>query len=547
VIDVRRCHDPGGAAIPEPMPTTTPPHDASETALDRVALEMTSTLDVDAVLAGITRGLVEDFGVALARVWLAEPGDPTLRLRASSGLSTRVDGSYARVPIGARKIGLIAETRQALSTNDVAHDERIADRAWAQANGLVSFAGWPLTFRGALEGVLATFARRPLTSAEIARMALFAHQAAIAIKNARLFAAVTALEERLQAENAYLRREAAGSDDDAASVLARCGGLRDVLTQIRQVAPTTTTVLIHGETGTGKELIARAVHELGPRRSGPLVKVNCAALSPSLVESELFGHEKGAFTGAQQRRIGRFELADGGTLLLDEVGELPLELQPKLLRVLQEQEFERVGGTRPVRVDVRIVSSTNRELSKAVEAGRFRADLFYRLAVFSIAVPPLRDRSGDCAVLAEAFVRAQAHRLGKPLTGLTPAALDRLLAHDWPGNVRELANVIERAAIVATGPMVGEDDLPPLARRAASPHAQASPVDSRDAGPLSWPEVAQDGDATLETVERTHIVRVLERAGWVIEGKTGAAAILGLAPSTLRSRMTLLAIRRTAR
>jgi transcriptional regulator with GAF, ATPase, and Fis domain len=517
------------------------PADASETALDRVALEMTSTLDLDAVLAGITRGLVEDFGVALARVWLAEPSDPTLRLRASSGLSTRLDGTYARVPIGARKIGLIAETRQPLATNDVPHDERIADRAWAQANGLVSFAGWPLTFRGGLEGVLATFARRPLSDAERSRMALFAHQAAIAIKNARLFAVVTALEERLRAENAYLRREAAGGDDDAASILARCAGLEAVVAEIRKVAPTTTTVLVHGETGTGKELIARAVHELGPRRSGPLVKVNCAALSPSLVESELFGHERGAFTGAQQRRVGRFELADGGTLLLDEVGELPLELQPKLLRVLQEQEFERVGGTRPVRVDVRIVSATNRELSKAVEAGRFRADLFYRLAVFSIAVPPLRDRVGDCAVLAEAFLRAQAHRLGKRLTGLAPEALERLLAHDWPGNVRELANVIERAAIVAAGPTVGERDLPPLARRAEG-RADATPT-----GEHAHQEPVEEADARLEAVERAHIVRILERTGWVVEGKKGAAAILGLAPSTLRSRMAHLAIRRAAR
>jgi transcriptional regulator with GAF, ATPase, and Fis domain len=500
--------------------------------LDRVALDMTSVLNLDAVLASITGGLVEDFGVALARVWLVEQGDPTLHLRASSGLSTRLDGTYARVPVGALKIGKIAETREIVWTNDLVHDERIADRAWVRANGLVAFAGWPLTFRDTLEGVLATFSRRPLLEADRPRMALFAHQAAIAIKNARLFTAVTALEERLQAENAYLRRDATGRDGDALAILSRCEGLAKVLDLVRKVAPTSTTVLVQGETGTGKELIARAVHELSPRRSGPLVSVNCAALSPSLVESELFGHEKGAFTDAQKRRIGRFELADRGTLLLDEVGEVPLELQPKLLRVLQEQEFERVGGSQSVRVDVRIVAATNRDLSKAVEAGRFRADLFYRLAVFPIDVPPLRNRPSDCAVLADAFLRAQSQRLGKSITGLTSKAVDALLAHDWPGNVRELANVIERAAIVAAGPLATEDDLPPLARLGAR---------SADRGPPG-----PSTDAPLETVERWHIVRVLERAGWVIEGKSGAATALGMAPSTLRSRMAQLGIRRSS-
>ncbi len=505
--------------------------------LDRVALEMTSVLNLDAVLASITRGLVEDFGVALARVWLVEPGDPTLHLRASTGLSTRLDGSYARIPMGAHKIGHIAQTQEAVWTNDLAHDDRIADPAWAKESGLVAFAGWPLTFRGALEGVLAIFSRHPLSDDERPRMALFAHQAAIAIKNARLFSVVTALEERLRAENAYLRREAAGGD--VLARLSRCPGLASVLALVGKVAPTSTSVLVQGETGTGKELIARAVHELSPRRSNPLVSVNCAALSPTLVESELFGHEKGAFTDAQKRRLGRFELADAGTLFLDEVGEVPLELQAKLLRVLQEQEFERVGGTQPVRVDVRIVAATNRDLSKAVEAGRFRADLFYRLAVFPIDVPPLRDRPGDCAVLAEAFLRAQAQRLGKSITGLAPRALEVLLAHDWPGNVRELANVVERAAIVAAGPLVTEDDLPPLSRPAARAAEPTKPLGQTPAAP-SGPEET----AALETVERWHILRVLERTGWIIEGKDGAAAVLGMAPSTLRSRMTQLGVKR---
>jgi transcriptional regulator with GAF, ATPase, and Fis domain len=510
--------------------------DAAASSLDRVALAMTSTLELDAVLSCVTKGLADDFGVALARVWLAEPGEPTLHLRASSGLSTRLDGEYAHVAIGAKKIGHIAATGEALWTNDVVHDARIADHAWAERNGLVSFAGWPLTFRGRLQGVLATFARRSSDEAERARMALFAHQAAIAIANARLFSEVAALEERLRAENAYLRREVAGCDETAAAGLARCEDLTGVVRQIEQVAATTTTVLVHGETGTGKELVARAIHERGPRASGPLVKVNCAALSPSLIESELFGHEKGAFTGAQQLRVGRFELADGGTLLLDEVGELPLDLQPKLLRVLQEQEFERVGGTRSVRVDVRIVASTNRDLSAAVQAGRFRADLFYRLAVFVIHVPPLRERPRDCVLLADAFVQMQRHRLGKALTGLAASARDRLLLHDWPGNVRELSNVIERAAIVARGSTIVEGDLPPLAN-----------VEARSEGLPMAPDPIAGGDPRMDSVERVHIVRVLEKTGWIIEGKKGAAATLGMAPSTLRSRMASLAIRRGKR
>ena len=418
-------------------------------------------------------------------------------------------------------------------TNDVTNDERIVDPAWARENGLVSFAGWPLTFHDALEGVLASFSPMPLSEADLTRMALFANQAAIAIKNARLFAEVRALERRLEAENDYLRREVAGSVDDASSLLSRCPGLAQVLDQVRKVASTPTTVLLHGETGTGKELIARAIHEQSPRHRGPLVRVNCAALSPALVESELFGHEKGAFTGAAQRRVGRFELADGGTLLLDEVGEVPAEMQAKLLGVLQEQEFERVGGSQPVRVDVRIVSATNRDLAKAVASGRFRADLFYRLAVFPIEVPPLRVRPGDCAVLAREFLRMQGQRLGKSFAGIDALALERLAAHDWPGNVRELGNVIERATIVASGTTLTEVDLPPLAR--------AGRV--RDDRPAS----AFEDDPRLASVERAHVKRVLDRTGWVIEGKNGAAALLGLAPSTLRSRMAQLSIQRAKR
>jgi DNA-binding NtrC family response regulator len=301
--------------------------------------------------------------------------------------------------------------------------------------------------------------------------------------------------------------------------------LRRVLEHIAQVAKTDTTVLIQGETGTGKELVARAIHEAGARRERPLVKLNCAALPRELVESELFGHEKGAFTGALQQRRGRFELADGGTLFLDEVGELPLEAQAKLLRVLQEREFERVGGSRPLRVDVRVIAATNRDLQAQVAAGRFRADLFYRLNVFPIAVPALRERRGDIGRLVQHFAEKAARKLGRPLEGVAPSFLESAAAYHWPGNIRELENVVERAMIMSRGTLLdGADLLGP----GSAP------------GPVSLPV-----EATLEEMERAHIRRVLEGTRWVIEGQRGAARILGVNPSTLRGRLRKLGIRKS--
>jgi DNA-binding NtrC family response regulator len=307
--------------------------------------------------------------------------------------------------------------------------------------------------------------------------------------------------------------------------------LRRVREQIERVAPTDSTVLVQGETGTGKELVARAIHEQSARRERPLIRLNCAALPRELVESELFGHEKGAFTGAIQQRRGRFELADGGTLLLDEVGELPLETQAKLLRVLQERELERIGGSRTVRVDVRVVAATNRDLQAEVSAGRFRADLFFRLHVFPIVLPPLRERREDVPRLLEHFVARTARRLGRPVDGLAPAFVDRARAYPWPGNVRELENLVERALIMSRGGVLDASDLLALP---AAPAARAAPGGAEPPG---------DGGSTLEDVERAHILRVLEGTSWRIEGDHGAARRLGLNPSTLRGRMRKLGIR----
>ena len=303
--------------------------------------------------------------------------------------------------------------------------------------------------------------------------------------------------------------------------------LARVREQMAQVAATDSTVLIEGETGVGKELVARAIHDASARRDRPLVKLNCAALPRELVESELFGHEKGAFTGALAQRRGRFELADGGTLFLDEVGELPLEAQAKLLRVIQDGEFERVGGARSLRVDVRLVAATNRNLDAEVEAGRFRADLFYRLNVFPIHLPPLRERRGDIGARVRHFARQASRRIGRPLNGITPDFLAQATEYDWPGNVRELQNAIERALIVAVDGVLDAFEPTPSRR---------PPVPRPEPGPSTT--VLR----TLEAVERDHLHAVLRATRWQIEGSGGAAEILGLNPSTLRGRLRKLGL-----
>jgi transcriptional regulator with GAF, ATPase, and Fis domain len=300
---------------------------------------------------------------------------------------------------------------------------------------------------------------------------------------------------------------------------------------VRTVAPTDSTVLVYGETGTGKELIARAVHQLSERgAAGPFVKVNCGAIPAGLLESELMGHERGAFTGAIAQRIGRFEMASDGTLFLDEIGELPIELQPKLLRLLQEREFERVGGSRTIRSNARVVAATNRSLVAMVRERTFREDLYYRLNVFPITLPPLRERRQDIVMLAEHFLRIAARRMNKTVHMLSAASVSRLTEHDWSGNIRELQNVIERAVILAEGATL---EVPPLESTASfAPLAASPPARSRD---------------DLEEVTRTHILSVLEATGWVIAGRDGAAARLGLKRSTLNFRMKKLGIVRAPR
>jgi formate hydrogenlyase transcriptional activator len=327
-------------------------------------------------------------------------------------------------------------------------------------------------------------------------------------------------------------------------IIGESGALKRVRFCIDQVAPTDTTVLILGETGTGKELVARTIHGRSARRDRPLVKVNCSTLPSDLIESELFGHEKGAFTGAIARQIGRFELADGGTIFLDEVGDLPLRLQPRLLRVLQEGEFERLGSGKTIKVDVRVIAATNRNLAEAMQRERFRHDLYYRLNVYPITLPPLRERREDIGLLAEAFLQEASRRLGRVFDPIPEEVLEALKRHEWPGNVRELQNVIERAAVTSTGSRLQlPEQSGPTERRKASATVTASVPRMAEA----YPDRRPLEEASPDNVERNYILRILEQTRWRVEGPKGAAAVLGLNPSTLRSRMLKLGIRRPNR
>jgi chemotaxis protein methyltransferase CheR len=331
---------------------------------------------------------------------------------------------------------------------------------------------------------------------------------------------VKKLKDQLEAESAYLQEEI-NLEYNHENIIGQSDGLNYVLYKAEQIAPSNTIVLVLGETGTGKELVARSIHALSPRKERPLVKVNCAALPSNLIESELFGHEKGAFTGAQSRNQGRFEIANGATLFLDEIGELPLELQSKLLRVIQDGEFERLGSSQTVKVDVRIIAATNRNLEEEVRRGRFRDDLWYRLNVFPITMPPLRDRLDDIPLLADFYVKKISKRMGKTIEIIPTSAMNALLNYHWPGNVRELENVLERAVINSSGPKLHlVDELKPRQKDPSNRHE------------------------TLEAVEREHIVRILEQTQWKVSGKNGAAEILGLNRSTLRARMRKLGISR---
>jgi formate hydrogenlyase transcriptional activator len=489
-------------------------NNALVTCLDRQTL-------LDAI-AGALRGVIPYDRIALV---LDDPVEGGFKALAISGPVP----SPTAIPIPSTwprhgsRAGWIAESGLPVLTADLREDSRFVEHVPLIREGLLSALSVPLRSKGQIIGTLNVGSRElgRYDGSHSELLLAIADQVVLAIQNMLAYEEVAALKQRLEQENLYLQEESR-AEAPFADVVGESAGIRKVLGKIRMVAKTDSTVLVTGETGTGKELVVRAIHELSTRKHKILVKVNCAALPSGVIESELFGHEKGAFTGALTRRVGRFELANGGTLFLDEVGDLPQELQAKLLRVLQEGEFERVGGTQTLKVNVRLVAATNRDLASAVHDGRFRADLFYRLNVFPIAIPPLRDRVEDIPRLVRHFSMIYAGKMGRPIITIGEQVMGKLVAYRWPGNVRELQNVIERAVILATRGRIELDD------QLAAPVADARTTAA----------------ATLEEIERNHILSVLEKVGWRVSGESGAASILGLKRTTLEARMGKLGIAR---
>ena len=426
---------------------------------------------------------------------------------------------------------------------DLEKEQQYPNERRLAAEGIQSMCAVPLALQGKCIGLLKVVSqqRGRYSDEDAVFLQEVANQVALAVQNMQSYLEIDSLKARLEKENVYLREELR-AEHNFEEIVGNSPALLKALHAVEQVAPTDSTVLIYGETGTGKELVARAIHNRSSRNGRALVSVNCSAISAGLVESELFGHMKGAFTGALERRIGRFELANGGTIFLDEIGELCLETQVKLLRVLQEHEFEPVGSSHPLRVDVRVIAATNRNLHEAVQAGRFRSDLFYRLNVFPIELPPLRERRADIPQLVAFCLSQFSKRLGKKIDGVSRESMENLVNYPWPGNVRELQNVIERAIIVSADPTLRLDrDLMPVATAAKGMEApKADSPEDREAN-LKSPKPL----LTLDEVERNHIFAALQHAGGVVDGPKGAAKILNLHPNTLRHRMDKLGIKRS--
>jgi transcriptional regulator with GAF, ATPase, and Fis domain len=545
-------------------------------AFRELLLELAQERSLEQLLPLITLRLAEHEDVALARLWLLAPGDQCatcpraaacadrsrcLHLAASASRSLdgiphggdRLDGAFRRIPVGAFKVGAVAASGAPVVVTDPAHDTKIRHPEWVRAERIEGFAGLPLTWRGELLGVLGVFVRAPVTAAAVEVLRIVAHHAAAAIATARAFAEVREMREHLLVEGQRARAgsDGAGSGEALDWMVGDSAPLREVRRQIAAVAATDTTALVLGESGTGKELAARAIHRQSRRVAGPFVELNCAAIPRELAETELFGHVRGAFSGATRDRVGRFEAALGGTLLLDEVGELPIDLQGKLLRVLQEGTYQRVGDGRTRHTDVRIVAATNRNLLVDVDAGRFRQDLYYRLAVFPITLPPLRERPEDMEALSAHLLDRICRRLSRAPAALGPEQIAELQRRRWPGNVRELLNLLERA-VISTRP--GEPlQLPPSGDgwdTGAGPlrAPQSVPVPALE-GPLTSPPGAESSavfpDFEMRRRERDNLRRALERSGGRIYGRDGAAALLGIKPTTLASRLKRLGVSAT--
>ncbi len=477
------------------------------------------------------RGLFAAISACLRRVMqheytslaLLDPDGKHLRLHALDfPVGKGLIQAEMMLPVDDSPAGQAFTTRRPLLLGGADLDQFSSDFARRlAAEGLKSGVCLPLISRDRALGTLnvASLREGAFSQEDVDLLSQVANQVAIAVENALAYCQIAELKDKLAEEKLYLEDEIK-TEYNFEEIIGESAALKRVLKQVETVAPTDSTVLIQGETGTGKELIARALHNLSARRDRTFVKLNCAAIPTGLLESELFGHEKGAFTGAIAQKVGRLELTHQGTLFLDEVGDIPLELQPKLFRVLQEKEFERLGSTRTIRVDARLVAATNRDLSRMVADRQFRSDLYYRLNVFPIVVPPLRERPGDILLLARYFVQKYARRMNKRIESISKEALEALSKYSWPGNIRELENFIERAVILSPGPALRL----PLAELKSAPEKNSGSV------------------VTLEDAEREHILRALHETNWVIGGSQGAAALLGMKRTTLQSRMQKLGI-----
>ncbi|MGC2616098.1 MAG: sigma 54-interacting transcriptional regulator [Terracidiphilus sp.] len=502
---------------------------AEEAVMLQLSQALLANMDVRKLLLAISASLQEVVPLDCATLGLVEEGSDSVMVQFLDVSDKQPVSSDIRLPLYGSPAGQAIRTREPVCLG------RIQDGGFNEEGthhltslGMQSGCWIPLIHRGQVIGVLAVASRieGAFTQRETDMLVQIADPVAMAVGNAMVFRHIAELRDRFRQEKQYLEDEI-NLENRFEDIVGESGGLRQVLKQIETVAPTDATVLIQGETGTGKELLARAIHRLSGRSDRTFVKVNCAAIPAGLIESELFGHEKGAFTGAIARKMGRLELAHEGTLFLDEVGELPLDLQPKLLRALQEREIERLGGTRPISVNVRLIAATNRDLSQMVAEKQFRSDLFYRLKVFPIFAPPLRDRVSDIPVLVRHFVTAHSRRMGRNIETIPEDTMQALCRWPWPGNIRELENFLERAVILTRGSVLYVP-LAELETKVAELH-----------------EELDKSEPTLHAAERDHILRVLRETKGQIGGVDGAAERLGLKRTTLNSKLKKLAIERS--
>lgn len=550
-------------AMMSPAKEPTPPDSPSDATLDvlqSLALDIAQQRSLKELVWLIVRRLADRPTVVLARIWMMRPGDlcstcrfqdvcpdqtQCLHLVASAGRSSHephtvwsnINGHFARFPLGVGKVGHIGKTGEPVVINELEQNlEWIAHPEWATREGIRGFHGQPVVYQGEILGTLAVFDREPVTRAATRWFRMIADHVGVAIANARAFEEIEQLKAQLELENTFLKEEVLEAQNFG-GIVGQSPAIASLVGQIEMVAPTDATVLITGESGTGKELVAREIHRRSQRNGHALVRVNCASIPKDLHESEFFGHVKGAFTGAVKDRAGRFQAADGGTLFLDEVGEMPLEMQSKLLRVLQEGEYERVGEETTRHVNVRVIAATNRKLAEEVEARRFRQDLYYRLNVFPIEVPPLRHRKEDIPLLATTFMAQVRKKLNCSGSELRHSDVLKLQAYNWPGNVRELQNVIERAVIASRSGAVTLDLPVPKTSGVA-------PQPSKKAVTDTLPDILTEKD--LREQERANIEAALMRTDWKIYGPGGAAELLGLNPTTLRSRIKKMQIKKGA-